>query len=147
MRHCEEIGKGDVKYHGTNAQLLIEKILRERILESMFWKTKCFALSSETFVDRLVDLKAIGGHYSNQKPTDFICLVLKLLELNPEREIVQVFIDEPEFKYMRALGAFYLRLTGSPVDVYKTLEPLLLDKRKLRRRKHGISYPPHIIKI
>ena len=35
-------------------------------------------------------------------------------------------------RYVRALGAFYLRLVGKPLDVYSYLEPLLNDYRKLR---------------
>ncbi len=85
--------------HGTNPQLLIEKILRERIYESLYWKTKCFALSAETLIDRGVELKALGGAYSNQKPTDFICLVLKLLQLDPDKDIVKVLLDCEEFKW------------------------------------------------
>lgn len=37
-------------------------------------------------------------------------------------------------RYLRALAAFYVRLTFDPPDVYKTLEPLLTDYRKLKRR-------------
>jgi pre-mRNA-splicing factor 38A len=37
------------------------------------------------------------------------------------------------FRYVRALGAVYLRLTGHPIEVYKYLEPLFNDYRKLRR--------------
>ena len=39
-----------------------------------------------------------------------------------------------DFKYLRVLAAFYVRLTFDAVDVYKTLEPLLLDYRKIKRR-------------
>jgi hypothetical protein len=46
--------------HGTNAQFLIEKILRERIYESLYWKEKCFGLNAEKFVDEAEDLVAIG---------------------------------------------------------------------------------------
>lgn len=37
-------------------------------------------------------------------------------------------------RYVRILGAFYLRLTGSDTDVYHYLEPLYNDYRKLRRK-------------
>ena len=37
-------------------------------------------------------------------------------------------------RYLRALAAFYVRLTFDPPDVYKTLEPLLADYHKLKRR-------------
>ena len=35
---------------------------------------------------------------------------------------------------MRVLGAFYLRLTGTDIDVYRYLEPLYNDYRKLRKK-------------
>lgn len=37
-------------------------------------------------------------------------------------------------RYVRILGAFYLRLTGTDIDVYRYLEPLYNDYRKLRRK-------------
>ncbi|KAI9208640.1 PRP38 family-domain-containing protein [Polychytrium aggregatum] len=123
-----------VALHGTNPQFLIEKIIRTRILDTLYWKEQCFGLSAETLVDKAVALKYIGGQHGNQRPTEFLCLTLKLLQLQPEKEIIQLFIEDEEFKYLRALGAFYLRLTGTSVEIYKSLEPLLLDKRKLRRR-------------
>ncbi len=43
-------------------------------------------------------------------------------------------------RYLRALAAFYVRLTFEPADVYKTLEPLLADYRKLRRRVRTGGY-------
>jgi len=36
------------------------------------------------------------------------------------------------FRYLRALGAYYLRLTGTSIEIYKYLEPLYNDYRKLR---------------
>ena len=38
------------------------------------------------------------------------------------------------------LAAFYVRLTFEPADVYKTLEPLLADYRKIRRRARDGAY-------
>lgn len=35
-------------------------------------------------------------------------------------------------RYVRALGALYMRLTGTSLDCYKYLEPLYLDYRKLK---------------
>ncbi|KAL0348059.1 UNVERIFIED_CONTAM: Pre-splicing factor 38 [Sesamum angustifolium] len=55
-----------------------------------------------------------------------------MLQIQPDKEIVVEFIKNPEYKYVRALGAFYLRLTGTDVDVYRYLEPLYNDYRKLR---------------
>ena len=40
-------------------------------------------------------------------------------------------------RYLRALAAFYIRMTFRPVDVYEILEPLLKDYRKIRYRGMG----------
>ncbi|KAI2807872.1 Pre-mRNA-splicing factor 38A [Blomia tropicalis] len=126
--------KDAISVHGTNPQYLIEKIIRTRIYESRYWKEDCFALSADLVVDKGADLRYIGGTYGgNIKPTPFLCLTLKLLQLQPEKDIIIEFIRQDSFKYIRALGAFYLRLTSNSLDVYKYLEPLYNDYRKLRR--------------
>ncbi len=71
------------------------------------------------------------------RPTDFIACVLKLLQLQPEMEIFKYYIEQPHEKYLTAVALFYLRLVGSAEDIYKTLEPFLLDRRKLRKRMPG----------
>lgn len=127
--------------HGTNPQYLIEKIIRSRIYDSQYWKESCFALTAELMVDKAMELRFIGGVFGgNIKPTPFICLVLKFLQIQPEKDIVIEFIKNEEFKYVRALGAFYLRLTASAVDCYKYLEPLYNDYRKLRRQNRMGHY-------
>ncbi len=70
-----------------------------------------------------------GGPIS--APTEFLCLTLKLLQLQPDMKIVRTLIKNEDFKYVRTLGAFYLRLTGSPVEIYRLLGPLLNDYRKI----------------
>ncbi|KAJ1993066.1 U4/U6-U5 snRNP complex subunit prp38 [Dimargaris cristalligena] len=126
--------------HGTNPQYLIERITRGRIYDSLYWKEECFALTVETLIDKAVDLTCVGGTYGNQKPTEFLCLTLKLLQLQPDYDIVLEFIRDPDFKYLRALGAFYLRLTGKAADIYRELEPLYADYRKLRERSMDGEY-------
>lgn len=127
--------------HGTNPQYLIEKIIRSRIYDSKYWKEQCFALTAELLVDKAMELRYIGGVYGgNIKPTQFLCLTLKMLQIQPEKDIVVEFIKNEEFKYVRALGAFYLRLTGSALDCYKYLEPLYIDNRKLRRQNRLGQY-------
>lgn len=127
-----------VKYansiHGVNPQYLIEKIVRERIYDSKYWQQDCFLLTSALVLERAVDdLKYIGGTYGAKiDPTPFLCLVLKLLQIQPEKDIIYLYIDQTDFKYLRALGAFYLRLTGRPVEIYTKLEPIYNDYRKLR---------------
>ncbi|PVD23950.1 hypothetical protein C0Q70_17226 [Pomacea canaliculata] len=80
-----------------------------------------------------MELKFVGGVYGgNVKPSPFLCLILKMLQIQPEKDIVVEFIRNEDFKYVRALGAFYMRLTGTSMDCYKYLEPLYYDYRKMR---------------
>lgn len=126
---------------GTNPQYLIEKIIRSRIYDSRYWKEECFALTAELLVDKAMELKYIGGVYGgNVKPTPFLCLLLKMLQIQPEKDIVVEFIRQEDFKYVRALGANYMRLVGNSLDCYKYLEPLYNDYRKLRRQNRDGSY-------
>jgi pre-mRNA-splicing factor 38A len=114
---------------------LVEKILQARIFRNAYWKEFCFGLTEETLAERAMVLDHVGGTFGgNKSPTPFICLVLAMLQMQPEREIVLEFIKNEDYKYVRALGAFYLRLVGSAKDIYEYLEPLLLDMRKLRKR-------------
>lgn len=51
-------------------------------------------------------------------------------------------------RYVRILGAFYLRLTGSDVDVYRYLEPLYNDYRKVRQKlSDGSKFRFHSMKL
>ncbi|KAJ1680396.1 Pre-mRNA-splicing factor 38A [Spiromyces aspiralis] len=128
--------KDAISIHGTNPQFLIEKIIRTRIYDSLYWKQECFALTSSTAMEKAAGLNYIGGCFgANERPTPFLCLTLKLLQLQPDESIALEFIRQDDFKYLRALGAFYFRLTcQSSVKIYKTLEPLYNDYRKLRWR-------------
>ncbi|XP_077500718.1 pre-mRNA processing factor 38 [Amblyomma americanum] len=126
---------------GTNPQYLVEKIIRSRIYDSRYWKEECFALTAELLVDKAMELRFIGGVYGgNVKPAPFLCLLLKMLQIQPEKDIVVEFIRQDEFKYVRALGANYMRLVGSSLDCYKYLEPLYNDYRKLRRQNRDGGY-------
>jgi pre-mRNA-splicing factor 38A len=48
------------------------------------------------------------------------------------------------FKYLRCLAAFYIRLAWEPVEIYTTLEPLLTDYRKIKRRLKDTFTLTHI---
>jgi len=120
---------------------LVEKIIRSRIYDCKYWKEECFALTSELVVDKAMELRYCGGVYAgNIKPTPFMCLTLKMLQIQPQKDIVIEFIRNEDFKYVRALGAYYMRLTGTSLDCYKYLEPLLNDYRKIRFRDRNGQY-------
>ena len=110
-----------------------------------FWWTRLWSsgltLFSRHSTTELFFLRYIGGVFGgNIKPTPFLCLVLKMLQIQPEKDIVIEFIKNEDFKYVRALGAYYLRLTGTALDCYKYLEPLLNDYRKIRSQKRDGNF-------
>ncbi|NXM87937.1 PR38A factor, partial [Oenanthe oenanthe] len=125
--------------HGTNPQYLVEKIIRTRIYECRYWKEECFGLTAELLVvDKAMELKYVGGVYGgNIKPTPFLCLTLKMLQIQPEKDIIVEFIKNEDFKYVRMLGALYMRLTGTAIDCYKYLEPLYNDYRKIKSQNRN----------
>ncbi|KAJ7105755.1 PRP38 family-domain-containing protein [Mycena crocata] len=139
---------GALSIHGQNPQFLVETVIRNRIWESIYWKEHCFALTAESLIDKAIEVRFIGGVYGNQRPTEFLCLLLKLLQIQPEKEILVEYMRAEEFKYLRALAAFYVRMTFRAVDVYELLEPLLKDYRKLRLRNmagYSLTYMDEFI--
>ena len=110
----------------------VELILRNRVFNSYYWKEKCFGLTSETIIDKILELKYIGGmNHSSNQPTDFICLFIKLLQLNPSEEIIDEYLSDPDLKYLRALTALFIRFTYPPYKIYSKLEKLYCDYKKL----------------
>lgn len=123
---------------GTDPQNLMEYITRQKIYDSRFWKEECFGLSVADVLEKAAkSLSCIGGTFGpNQQPTKFLCLTLKLLQLQPESElIIEEFLQQDHFKYVKALGAFYLRLTGRPADIFQALEPMYSDFSKIKVRR------------
>lgn len=90
-------------------------------------------------------VKCVGGLYGGaKKPTKFLCLVFKLLQMNVSRDIVMVYLGERDYKYLNAIALLYLRLTVKAPEVYELLEPFYVDNRKLRLRnsigRYEITY-------
>ncbi|KAJ6779464.1 hypothetical protein PWT90_00770 [Aphanocladium album] len=134
--------------NGLNPANIMEKAVKDRITDSYFYKEQCFALNEADIVDRVVEhVSFIGGTSGmTQKPSPFLCLAFKLLELSPSDAILAEYLSYggEHFKYLRALACFYLRLTRQAKDVYETLEPYLEDRRKLRRKGRDRTYLSHM---
>eukprot|EP00162_Nutomonas_longa_P008611 comp18655_c0_seq1/m.33768 comp18655_c0_seq1/g.33768 ORF comp18655_c0_seq1/g.33768 comp18655_c0_seq1/m.33768 type:complete len:290 (+) comp18655_c0_seq1:3-872(+) len=127
--------------HGGNPTFLIEKITREKILIHPYWREHCFGLNAATLLEKAARLEYIGGTYGGtRKPTPFICLVLKLLEICPPIDFIHEYMDQSEYKYVRALGCFYFRLVAASKDIYPVLETFYVDYRKLRYRNTDGSF-------
>lgn len=121
--------------HGGNPQYLVDRINRVKIYNDAYWKEFCFGLTTETLIDRAIELDYVGGTYGGRRrPAKFFCLVLKCLQIQPDEDVVMEYIKQSDYKYLRALGCLYLRLTARPLTVFRTLEPFYADYRKLRFR-------------
>lgn len=55
--------------------------------------------TAELVVDKAMELKYVGGVFGgNIKPTPFLCLTLKMLQIQPEKDIIVEFIKNEDFK-------------------------------------------------
>lgn len=58
-----------------------------------------FFFAAETLVDKAMELDHFGGTFGgNRKATPFMCLTLKMLQIQPEKEIVVEFIKNEDYK-------------------------------------------------
>lgn len=99
-----------------------------------YTKEKLFALDAESLIDQAFELKYIGGTYGSgiTRPTKFICLLLKMLQMQPSEDIVHELIKNQDYRYIRALGLFYFRITcQDSVKIYAAMEPIMSDYRRL----------------
>ena len=118
--------------------------------ETTYWKQHCFGLTAGTVLDKAVELRSIGGSVGpTRKPSRFVCLTLKLLQIQPDPDVVLEYVKQDTHKYVRLLGAFYWRLTARPADVFRYLEPLLADARRVRVRHpdgtYALSYVDEVV--
>ncbi|KAJ2900350.1 hypothetical protein MKZ38_002483 [Zalerion maritima] len=142
-RFLDERGSSSVSLapNGLNPASVMEKAVRDRVVNSMFFQDVCFGLNEADVVSRAVEHVAfVGGTYgAAQTPSPFLCLAFKLLQLQPEGRVVREYMSfgGEKFKYLRALGCFYWRLTRGGKECYEVLEEYLGDGRKLRRKWRG----------
>lgn len=115
---------------GSDPQNLMEYITRQKIYDSRYWKEECFGLTVANVLEKCVSLPCLGVLPGGLR---CLALTLKLLQLQPEFALVHsAFVAQAAFKYVRAVGCLYLRLTSRPVEIYAALEPLYADYRPLR---------------
>lgn len=119
---------------GMAPQHLLDPKTRHKIYESVFWLQYCFGVNLVTFVDRAQLIRGVGGLYGQHKaPSNFLCLFLKLLELEPSEEVIQNMLNTKcwQMKHLRLLAALYVRFTYPCERVYLILEPLLQQYNKV----------------
>ena len=142
MRTSQErrFSRASKKTHLSLSQRKIAFFLFRLLFSFRYWITKLFYANASTIVDLALELEYFGGVSGGlAQPSDFLCLLLKLLVIKPEPEVVRMFL-ETDHRYLMLLGAFYIRLTAAPKDVFVTLEPLYADYRKLAVKQSDGSF-------
>ena len=57
-------------------------------------------------------LNVCGPAGGARKPAEFLCLILKLLQIQPDKEIIIEYIKNEDYKYVRILGEQPLPLSA-----------------------------------
>ena len=131
---------------GSAPHNLISAPLRTKVYEHAEYR-KLVMKNEATVLDTIVgDLSYVGGcHGTFATPSLFLICLVKLLHLNLSVEILLEYLHQKDFKYLTVLAAMYVRLVSQPLVVWKHLEPLLNDYRKIVvRRKDGSYYLTHV---
>ncbi|KAG7665321.1 uncharacterized protein J8A68_001009 [[Candida] subhashii] len=134
--------KKQASYHDKrnilNKAHLIEPIIRHRIQDSIFYKQYLFLSNESTILPIIIDqVKYIFGTESNGRPSPFLCCLLRLLELEPKKEIIGAYLTQMgynEFKYLTALSLIYIRLVYPSQEIYEIFDGYFKDSRKLRMK-------------
>lgn len=72
----------------------------------LLYVTIVLIVTAELLVDKAIELRFIGGVFGgNIQPTPFLCLILKMLQIQPEKDIIIEFIKNEEFKYVPYFGS------------------------------------------
>lgn len=134
--------KKQAKYHDKrnilNKSYLVEPIIRHRIHDSIFYKQHLYLTNESTILPVISQhVHYVSGADSVGRPSPFIQCILRLLELEPSKEIINVYLDQlsyNEFKYLTALTLLYIRLVYPSEEVYNIFDKYAQDYRKLRIR-------------
>ena len=61
-----------------------------------------------------MSLDHVGGVFGgNIKPTPFICLILKMLQIQPSKDIIIEFIRNPDYKWVEQKAQINVLREGS----------------------------------
>lgn len=56
-------------------------------------------------------MRAPGTYGGARQPSQFLCLILKMLQIQPDREVILEYILQDSYKYLRILGAHLIHLS------------------------------------
>lgn len=123
------------KRNVANKAHLVESIVRHRVQDSLFYKQYLHLTNEKTILPIIVEhVHYIGGTDAGSRPSPFLCCLVRLLELEPSRDIIDLYLRQNgynEFKYLTALALLYCRMVygGGFYDLH---DEYILDYRKLR---------------
>lgn len=118
--------------HGVDPQSLIATILRNSIYESIYWQINCFGLNMCSWIDEAQQLKYINSMNTDGRVSEYSCLLLKLLQIQPSHDIVQLLLHQFSSKYIRCMVCMYIRLVyTNQIQIYQLLESCYNDYRKI----------------
>lgn len=110
-------------------------IIKKRVKESVFYNRYLFLSDDATILPVITEhVRYISGCDMNGKPSAFLCCLVRMLELMPLKEVIDLYLVQFElrlFKYLVALLLVYVRIAWKSASVYQTLEPYYGDYRKL----------------
>lgn len=120
----------------ANKAGLVEPIVRHRVQDSLFYKQYLHLTNELLLLPVVVDhVHFVAGTDANNRPSPFLCCLVRMLEIEPPLEIIRLYLDQNgyrEFKYLTALTLLYCRMVMSPRDFYPLYDEYIKDYRRLR---------------
>ncbi|KAF8369904.1 hypothetical protein HHK36_032070 [Tetracentron sinense] len=153
---------------GAYPQNLVEKILRSKIYQTMYWKEQCFGLTAETLVDKAMKLNHLGDTFGSNQSTlwqpvwvsaaeglDFLSLLSSISSgellifspVNPS-SVFSICRRSPSDHFLRRDSSRSGRWRATAVWIAPELKPAAPSRRLLRHRsstpvRHD-HHPPSI---
>lgn len=139
------------KRNVVNKAHLIEPIIRHRIQDSIFYKQHLYLTNELTILPVIVsNVNFIFGTNATGSPSTFLSCLLRLLEIEPLKEVISVYLNQlgyNEFKYLTALILIYIRLVYTSEEVYVMFDEYLSDYRKLRMKLKSPTFGDNMIPV
>lgn len=147
------LASGGQRVHGLNRVLLMEKILREKVLDSQYWHVKASQLQFYGLLKECVLHVGCVGTYENSaktKTTKFVALLLRLLQLAeiPKDVVEWLVVGDHGHVYLSVLFMVYVRLVfEDSAEIWKLLERKYNEYDKVRYIENGRVTDRHIDEI
>lgn len=126
------------KRNVANKAHLVEPIVRHRVQDSLFYKQYLHLTNEQSILPIITEhVHYIGGGDSSNRPSPFLCCLVRLLEIEPLADIIHLYLDQngyKAFKYLTALALLYCRMVLDADGFYSIHDKYITDYRKVRVR-------------